>query len=115
MIEEARRSHPIVNADGQRAPSPVVRDLDAMAQSFDLPLPEPPAGSDVDGDAAICEVSDGGRIEEPLVGRERPDVTGAGGRGLWLANQICDLVQIRTFPTGNVVRVHMQGKPAHVS
>ncbi|MEA2685742.1 MAG: hypothetical protein QOE93_937 [Actinomycetota bacterium] len=29
------------------------------------------------------------------------------GRGLWMANQLCDLVQLRTFASGTVVRLHM--------
>ena len=62
-------------------------------------------------DVAVCDVSDGGRIDQPLVGRERPDLDRAGGRGVWLANQLCDLVQIRTFPTGNLVRLHMRVLP----
>jgi anti-sigma regulatory factor (Ser/Thr protein kinase) len=169
VIEEARRSHPLLSARGRRSPSPVVRNLDVMARPFDVPLPEPPADADVlpfgfgdlaavrelaaengrrariggmrlddfvlavhevatnsvrhagghgvvrgwqEGDTAVCEVADAGRIDQPLVGRERPDLDRAGGRGVWLANQLCDLVQIRTFPTGNVVRLHMSGTEA---
>ena len=58
--------------------------------------------------AVICEVRDGGRIDDPLVGRRRPAATARGGRGLWLVNQVCDLVQIRSTPDGNVVRLHMR-------
>ncbi|MFN2616776.1 MAG: anti-sigma factor RsbA family regulatory protein [Thermoleophilaceae bacterium] len=60
-----------------------------------------------DADKVICEVRDGGRIDEPLAGRERPLASEPSGRGLWLANHLCELVQIRSFPTGNVVRLHM--------
>jgi anti-sigma regulatory factor (Ser/Thr protein kinase) len=28
------------------------------------------------------------------------------GRGLWIANQLCDLVQIRSSAAGSVVRMH---------
>ena len=55
----------------------------------------------------ICEVSDRGSIADPLVGRRDPRWNTAGGFGLWLANQMCDLVQVRTFPTGSVVRLHV--------
>jgi anti-sigma regulatory factor (Ser/Thr protein kinase) len=55
----------------------------------------------------ICQLEDRGRIEEPMAGRLQPGVDGLGGRGLWLANQLCDLVQVRTFEDGNVVRLHM--------
>jgi anti-sigma regulatory factor (Ser/Thr protein kinase) len=61
----------------------------------------------VEGTSVICEVSDGGRILDPLVGRTKPPVDRGSGFGLWLANELCDLVQIRTFPTGSVVRLHI--------
>lgn len=57
--------------------------------------------------ALICEIRDQGRIDEPLVGRERPGAGAAARRGLWLANQLCDLVQIRCLPAESVVRLHM--------
>jgi hypothetical protein len=57
-------------------------------------------------DALICEVTDAGRIADPLAGRQRPASGQSGGHGLWLCNQICDLVQLRTFATGSVVRLH---------
>ncbi|MGQ0839050.1 anti-sigma factor RsbA family regulatory protein [Actinokineospora sp.] len=61
------------------------------------------------GDAFVCEVSDGGHIAEPMVGRVMPRASVRGGRGVWLANQLCDLVQIRSAPaTGTVVRLHMR-------
>jgi anti-sigma regulatory factor (Ser/Thr protein kinase) len=56
----------------------------------------------------ICEVRDGGRIDEPLAGRERPQPGQSGGYGMWLVNQVCELVQVRSFATGSVVRLHMQ-------
>ena len=59
-------------------------------------------------DAVICEVSDGGAIVEPMAGRERPSDGDLGGQGLWLCNQLCDLVQIRSFADGAVVRMHMR-------
>ena len=64
-----------------------------------------------DGATLVCEIRDAGRISNPLAGRRLPPAEGMGGRGLWLANQLCDLVQIRTFPTGNVVRLHMHRRP----
>jgi anti-sigma regulatory factor (Ser/Thr protein kinase) len=57
-------------------------------------------------EALICEIADGGRIADPLVGRQRPASGQSGGHGLWLCNQICDLVQLRSFATGSVVRLH---------
>lgn len=60
-----------------------------------------------EGGRILAEVEDCGRIEDPLVGRIRPDITQEGGRGLWLANQLCELVQIRSGANGTVVRLHM--------
>jgi anti-sigma regulatory factor (Ser/Thr protein kinase) len=59
-------------------------------------------------DRLLCEVRDSGYIEAPLTGRVRPEPDQRTGRGLWLANQICDLVQIRSSPAGNVVRAHLR-------
>ena len=59
-------------------------------------------------EALICEVSDAGRLDQPLAGRERPLAGQPGGRGLWLVNQLCDLAQIRCYETGSVVRLHMR-------
>jgi anti-sigma regulatory factor (Ser/Thr protein kinase) len=55
----------------------------------------------------VVEVADAGHIEQPLVGRVRPTPTQSGGRGLWMANQICDLVRIRSGAAGTAVRLHM--------
>lgn len=57
-----------------------------------------------DGDALVCEVRDGGRLGDPLAGRRRPTLEQPDGRGLWLANQLCDLVQLRSSAGGTVVR-----------
>jgi anti-sigma regulatory factor (Ser/Thr protein kinase) len=56
----------------------------------------------------LGEVSDGGRFDSPLVGRVRPTPLQLYGRGLWIVNQYCDLVQIRSSERGSVVRVHMR-------
>ena len=60
----------------------------------------------------LAEVEDGGRIEEPLAGRIRPEISQEGGRGLWLANQLCDLVQIRSGDAGTIVRLHVLAREA---
>ncbi len=57
-------------------------------------------------DTLICEVRDRGVIVDRMVGRVCPGPQQTGGRGLWLANQLCDLVQIRSGPHGSVVRAH---------
>ncbi len=61
-----------------------------------------------EGELLLCEVSDAGAIEAPLTGRIRPAPDACNGRGVWLVNQLCDLVQIRSSPAGSAVRVHKQ-------
>ena len=57
-------------------------------------------------DRLMAQVEDAGRFADPLVGRVEPDLAACSGRGLWLANQLFDLVQIRSFASGAVVRMH---------
>ncbi len=61
-----------------------------------------------EGETLICELRDSGCFDHPLAGRERPRPDRVGGHGLWLANQLCDLVQVRSFSTGTVVRLHLR-------
>jgi anti-sigma regulatory factor (Ser/Thr protein kinase) len=58
-------------------------------------------------DSVVVEVRDSGHIGDPLVGRHRPEPMQEGGRGVWLANQLCDLVQTRSSEEGTQVRVRM--------
>jgi anti-sigma regulatory factor (Ser/Thr protein kinase) len=55
----------------------------------------------------LVEVADDGHIADPLAGRDCPPASDTCGRGLYLVNQLCDLVQLRSSPDGSVVRVHM--------
>lgn len=57
--------------------------------------------------ALVCQVVDGGRLADPLAGRILPAPGQVGRYGLWLVNQLCDLVEQRTLPDGNLVRVSM--------
>jgi anti-sigma regulatory factor (Ser/Thr protein kinase) len=163
VLDEARRNHPHVRADGHSRPSadygghqailawkdnlpapgrrpaelafteldlPLVRDFvteRARGAGFDpARLPDlvlavnelatnslrHATGSGVlrlweaDG-TFFCEVRDDGRTVDPLAGRDRPNDLNGGGRGLWIVNHLCDLVQVRSSPAGNVVRLHM--------
>jgi anti-sigma regulatory factor (Ser/Thr protein kinase) len=60
-----------------------------------------------EADRLVCEVRDSGRIADPLVGRGLPLEESPNGRGLWLVNQLCDLVQLRSLEAGAVARLHM--------
>jgi anti-sigma regulatory factor (Ser/Thr protein kinase) len=59
-----------------------------------------------EGGKLMCEVSDGGRIADPLAGRVRPELGRSSGRGLWIVNQLCDMVQIRSSRSGTAIRIH---------
>jgi anti-sigma regulatory factor (Ser/Thr protein kinase) len=65
-----------------------------------------------DDGAAVCEIRDGGYIAQPLAGREPPAAGDGGGYGLWLANQVCDLVQVRSSAAGTTVRLHVRAAEA---
>ena len=165
VIDEARRSHPLVHEGGEERPSDRYRGLSEIAAPFDEPLADPPATARelrfaagslgdvrrlVAGIAAeaglpgmraadlvtavnevatnsvrygggagvlklwtgaewlLCEIADDGWIAEPLVGRRPPRLEQHGGRGLWIANQVCDLVQVRSSSRGTVVRLHLR-------
>ena len=56
--------------------------------------------------ALLFEVRGPGRIADPMVGRRVPDWQDERGRGLWMANQLCDLVQVRSGEAGTTVRIH---------
>jgi anti-sigma regulatory factor (Ser/Thr protein kinase) len=165
VIEEARRSHPIVSDGDVRWSSAAYRAQEAAAAGLDKPLPEVAgdanelafgledlssvralaraeasaagmdrsrvedfalAVSEVGANSVrhgggkgvlrvwraagllMCEVRDAGRIRDALVGRVAPTPDPDGDNGLWLANHLCDLVQVRSFTGGSAVRLHMR-------
>src|SRR5262245_5178901 len=162
VIDEARRSHPVVHEGGEERPSYRYRGLSEIAAPFADPLADPPAAArelEFEGDSLgglrrhvfdfavrsgltrersadfvtavnevatnsvrhgggkgvlrlwtgvewlLCEVADRGSIADPLAGRRPPEPEQRGGRGLWIANQVCDLVQVRSTVEGTVVRM----------
>ncbi len=61
----------------------------------------------VERGSLVCEIADQGWVRDPLVGRLMPEFGEEGGRGLWLANQLCDLVQVRSRPGRTVIRLSL--------
>jgi anti-sigma regulatory factor (Ser/Thr protein kinase) len=58
--------------------------------------------------AMSCEISDSGSgLSDPLAGHLPLPVGRAGGCGLWLARQFCDLVEVRSGSSGTTVRLHL--------
>jgi anti-sigma regulatory factor (Ser/Thr protein kinase) len=58
------------------------------------------------GEELVCEIQDAGYIRDPLGPRRAPGNAAAASRGLWIAEQICDLVEISSSPRGSQVRMH---------
>jgi anti-sigma regulatory factor (Ser/Thr protein kinase) len=58
--------------------------------------------------ALICEIRDTGHIADQLAGRRMPAPEAQTGRGLWLANQYSDLVELRSGPDGTTVRLYVR-------
>ena len=61
----------------------------------------------------LCQIHDDGIVADPLAGYRREPADSPGGHGLWLVNQLCDLVELRTGPqgTGTTIRLHIR-RPA---
>ncbi len=57
-------------------------------------------------DTLVCEIQDAGYISDPLRARRAPGNEASASRGLWIADQICDLVEISSSPRGSQVRMH---------
>ena len=59
--------------------------------------------------SVVCEIHDHGLIADPMAGRLLPETEREDGRGLWLANQLCDLAQVRSSALdGTTVRLHVR-------
>jgi anti-sigma regulatory factor (Ser/Thr protein kinase) len=59
------------------------------------------------GSRMVCEVHDRGPgIADVLAGYRQPEITWVKGRGLWLAHQLTDRVEIQTASDGTTVRLH---------
>jgi len=57
-------------------------------------------------DSLVCEIQDAGYISDPLAARRRPGGEACASRGLWITEQICDLVEISSSPRGSQIRMH---------
>jgi anti-sigma regulatory factor (Ser/Thr protein kinase) len=61
---------------------------------------------DTEESCLICELRDIGCIDDMIAGRRRPAADAEHGRGLWIVNQLCDLVELRSGPAGTTIRLH---------
>jgi anti-sigma regulatory factor (Ser/Thr protein kinase) len=60
-----------------------------------------------DTEEIVCQIQDEGTITDPLAGRRQPSLEAMGGHGLWIVNQVCDEVEMRSDETGTTIRLHM--------
>lgn len=58
----------------------------------------------------FCQVEGAGHIADPLAGRRPPSPELEAGVGLWIVNQLCDLVEVRSSAEGTTIRaqVHVE-------
>lgn len=61
-----------------------------------------------DEDEILCQITDSGIIADRLAGYRTPADDQPGGKGLWLVNQVCDLVEVRSRPDGTTICLHMR-------
>jgi anti-sigma regulatory factor (Ser/Thr protein kinase) len=61
-----------------------------------------------DEDEILCQIQDSGVIADRLAGYRMPADDLPGGKGLWLVNQVCDLVEVRSSPDGTTICLHMK-------
>lgn len=60
------------------------------------------------GDGVVCQVSDEGRLTDRLAGRRPVPKYRHGGRGLFLVNQVADLVRTHVAPDGLTTHIHVR-------
>jgi anti-sigma regulatory factor (Ser/Thr protein kinase) len=56
----------------------------------------------------VYEIRGAGQIVDPMAGRVVPPPDAPSGRGLLVANRLCDLVQTHTVASGTVTRLHLR-------
>ncbi|HWG98165.1 MAG TPA: sensor histidine kinase [Pilimelia sp.] len=61
-----------------------------------------------EADRVVCEIQGPGHIADWLAGRLVPPEDSPRGRGLLVANLLCDLVETHTHPTSTTTRLHMR-------
>jgi anti-sigma regulatory factor (Ser/Thr protein kinase) len=67
-----------------------------------------------DSGSLVYEIRDGGHIDDLLAGRLPPPPEQTSGRGLLMVNLLCDLVQMKSGPSGTVIRLWMT-LPTHLA
>jgi anti-sigma regulatory factor (Ser/Thr protein kinase) len=61
-----------------------------------------------DQTAVVAEVADSGRMSVPFPGMTMPPPDGSRGRGLWLASELSDALEVWSEPGNTVIRLQMR-------
>jgi anti-sigma regulatory factor (Ser/Thr protein kinase) len=59
----------------------------------------------------VCDIADRGTAHDKFLGYLRSDAQADHGHGLWIARQLCDLMEIRTGEPGTTVRLYIRRAP----
>jgi anti-sigma regulatory factor (Ser/Thr protein kinase) len=59
----------------------------------------------------VCDIADPGTAHDRFLGYLRSDTDADHGHGLWIARQLCDLMDIRTGGPGTTVRLYVRRAP----
>ena len=62
------------------------------------------------GDGLRAEVSDGGRLTDPFPGLVHPEPGSPRGRGLWLARELSDVMEVWADHDGTTIRLSWSGQ-----
>jgi anti-sigma regulatory factor (Ser/Thr protein kinase) len=93
-------------------PEPRVADLTIAVNEVAANTSEHGGGSGLlsvwtEAGTLVCQVTDSGHLHDALAGRIPPTPDQHRGRGLYLVNQLCDLVRVYSRPSGTAIRLHM--------
>ena len=124
VVADAASTHPSVVTGQREAVSAGYLSPPALPPRCERALPPPPAHAEALGyrdDLRSVRNFIASRAEQAGLGPPRisdlviavSELAANTVKGLWLVNQLCDLVQARTSHAGTVARLHMRlGQPA---
>jgi anti-sigma regulatory factor (Ser/Thr protein kinase) len=111
MLADAAMTHPVRHTSRLGLPSERLEDVALAVGELATNSIRHGGGSGVlriwaDDGHVVCEVRDGGHIEDRLAGRIPAAPRQIGGYGLLIVNDLADLVRTRTGPAGTAIRLH---------
>lgn len=108
LRSEVQRSEVLAPLPRERRPDLVLAISEAAANALRYDYPPRILRLWRNGRRVVAEVSGRGRIEDPLSGRRHPGSQASRGWGLWVINQVCDLVELRQQNGRVRLRMHMR-------